>query len=455
MSVASSSEPRDAHSASAGVAPLWQQVAEFLEEQVGAPTRSQKDFARTVGFDFPDDVPAIVAAALIRLRFADVLAEPASSYTDDLDLLHSLEAELGLKRTKHLLTSRRAELSAWVRARYMTMTARGLRELRPVPGDIVEGGPKDARWRREVSSIDREGRVYFRGSSPRSSWPNRLVSIVRVGDSGSAPARAELDALLRNDPRRFGSNFMRLRDLEQFKVDTSAPDATIVRRLEELLAYEDKELAFQKALEEHPALLSPLVMGNWETWVIPQRRLGAEHVTDFLVLGVNSAGPQWVTVEIESPRHEILTRKGRLSAASRHAVDQIVDWREWLLRNADYAQRPKSEHGLGLHGITALAPGVVIIGRSSPTLERDSARQSLAESQRIEVHSWDWLIRQARRMASDAGAVSDFAVRNANERLQVSPEMAELTEYLLRSPRSEGGSPGEVLTIEDLLDSDR
>lgn len=146
-------------------------------------------------------------------------------------------------------------------------------------------------------------------------------------------------------------------------------------------------------IERNPELLASLVQGHWETFVIPQKRLGAEHVTDFLVLGVTSQGPEWVAVELEAPRRELLTKRGRLREAVQHAVNQIQDWREWLTVNVAYAQ---NQHHLV--GLTNRVPGLVIIGRADPAAEREPARRRHAEQDQIQIHSWDWLLREIQRI---------------------------------------------------------
>jgi hypothetical protein len=134
-------------------------------------------------------------------------------------------------------------------------------------------------------------------------------------------------------------------------------------------------------------------------------------------------------VEIEAPRHTLLTAAGNLSTPVRHAVSRIDEWREWLTTQVAYAQAPiRSGHGLGLKGITNQAPGLVIIGRADPSQERDPARGIRAERDRIEIHSWDWLLRHASNMVGNGGKFSDFARASVLE--AYGAEMGELTDEL-------------------------
>jgi hypothetical protein len=116
---------------------------------------------------------------------------------------------------------------------------------------------------------------------------------------------------------------------------------------------------------------------------------------------------QWVQVEIEAPEHRLHNKDGSLTSAVRHAVGQIEDWREWLTTNIAYAQTLRSSNGLGLHGINNLAPGLVIIGRAEASTERDPQRRREEENARIEIHSYDWLLRHAKNLQQDAISVAD------------------------------------------------
>lgn len=191
-----------------------------------------------------------------------------------------------------------------------------------------------------------------------------------VGSPQHAEAAAAVDAALRSASSYSSISHERFLALEEFALQKNAPEPEAVRALEELSESGEKmEAPFQKLLEMYPALLASTVMGGWKTFIIPQKRLGSEYIPDFLVLGVNSIGPQWVTVDIEAARHSIVNNDGTLSGATRHGVKQIQDWRDWMMTNVTYAQTE-----LGLHGRTNRAPGLVIIGRDIPSFSRQPAR---------------------------------------------------------------------------------
>jgi hypothetical protein len=126
--------------------------------------------------------------------------------------------------------------------------------------------------------------------------------------------------------------------------------------------------------------------------VVPQKRLGAEHVPDFVIGDADSSGRHWVAVELEGPQRRMFNKNGDPSSYLWHAVRQIIDWRVWLEHNRDYAMRPPDEQGLGLEDISSRVPGLILIGRRRDLDARRKAfRRVLSQQLDIEIHSYDWL----------------------------------------------------------------
>ncbi|WP_411699023.1 Shedu anti-phage system protein SduA domain-containing protein [Conyzicola sp.] len=385
----------------------WTEIADKLDAMSAAPTSEQIQVSNRLGITLRGDLPAPVAAVVIRDRLSSAIFQGTGRAADIPEALTELEEELGIEASAQLVTNTRDEVSAWFAARYMQMTARGLRALMPEPGDVV-AGHIGAVERRVISSISDDGHINFKGRPAARSWPNHLVSIARVGTADHATAVQQVDATLRNSANYARASFGNFSPLDSHALENDVPASESIRALEELLESGERlEQPFQNLLTRNPALLASLVIGSWKTYVIPQPRLGAEHVPDFLVLGFNSLGPHWVTVEIEAARHPILTQRGRLSGATTHAIQQVQDWREWLTQNVAYAQ---TEHHL--HGLTNRAPGLVIIGRDTPSSSREPARSQSQEGAGIAVRSWDWLLRIAQARARDPLSASEFAVGN-------------------------------------------
>ncbi len=145
------------------------------------------------------------------------------------------------------------------------------------------------------------------------------------------------------------------------------------------------ERDMQRFLEDHPRMLIQQISGGRGAWVMPQKRLGSEHATDFLIAQKASGGFLWYAVELERPQVKIFNDNGDPSAALNHALRQIGDWRDWLSNNRDYASRPLERSGLGLIGIDPELEGLIIIGRDASinqsTTER---RRRLMRERRVE-----------------------------------------------------------------------
>jgi len=416
--------------------PRWQKVAENLESLICGPTQQQASIATALGIKLPAGLPSPVVAAVLHDRVGVALRKPSRPSDGIPEVLWEIEDELGVERTTTLLTNTREEVSAWFETRYMQKTIRGLREVQPGIGDVVSSAGWKSNERRVISSIGSDGRVFMKLQPVRSAWPNNLTVLERVGSKGHAAAVKSTSDSVLDATVSSSTSFVNYARLAPFELKSHVPAMEAIRALEELLeSGESREEPLQRLLTQYPALLASTVVGGWATYVIPKPRLGGKYVPDFLVLGLNSVGPQWVTIEIEGSRHKILTDKGRLAGQTRHAIDQVQDWREWLTENASYAQRTE-----GFHGLTSRAPGLVIIGRDDPNAERQASRAQSEEAARIAVHSWDWLLRGARNVAGHALAKTKFAVDNLND--QVGKQVASM-------PVSTASSFEELIAEQD------
>jgi hypothetical protein len=166
-----------------------------------------------------------------------------------------------------------------------------------------------------------------------------------------------------------------------------------VKCLEAALLTATGERTLQRFLQQVPLLLVQHLGGGHGRWVIPQKKLGAEHVTDFIVGEAHSFGHEWTAVELESPKAKMFTKTGNPSKELTHAIRQIQDWRAWLKRNQDYAARPRTQSGLGLQDIDSNIPGLVLIGRhESISPATDDLRRQMCQDLNIKIHSYDTLI---------------------------------------------------------------
>jgi hypothetical protein len=189
---------------------------------------------------------------------------------------------------------------------------------------------------------------------------------------------------------------------------------------EAALASAEDESAMQRFLEACPAMLVQHLSAGRGAWVVSQKHLGAEHVTDFLIAERNYGNFEWYAVELERPQARMFTRKGDPSAALMHAVRQIDDWRNWLSRNRDYASRQREQSGLGLVNIDPRLEGLIIIGRESEIDQRTyPLRKSLIHDNRVNIQSYDWLLDLAHQhlVAMEEEAARKAAQRAATDEL--------------------------------------
>ena len=66
----------------------------------------------------------------------------------------------------------------------------------------------------------------------------------------------------------------------------------------------------QRFLEDHPRILTQQISAGRRAWVIPQKKLGSEHVTDFLLAQKASGGFVWYAVELERPQAKMFIKNG-------------------------------------------------------------------------------------------------------------------------------------------------
>ncbi|MDX3101627.1 Shedu anti-phage system protein SduA domain-containing protein [Nonomuraea angiospora] len=156
------------------------------------------------------------------------------------------------------------------------------------------------------------------------------------------------------------------------------------------------EKPLQKFLTDYPQLLVAQLGGGCR-WVIPELQFGSQYRADFLVARIDSTGVDWKLVELESPRSSLFTKDGKPSRSLAKGMSQIRDWRIWLQKNSGYATNSKP-NGLNLTGISAQSRGLILIGRDVDRTSKDRELiQYYSFNEQIAIHSYDWLVREARR----------------------------------------------------------
>lgn len=202
----------------------------------------------------------------------------------------------------------------------------------------------------------------------------------------------------------------------------------VLNGFRDLLNKTTREHEIQKYLELHPELIVNVVGGGHGRWVIPQKKLGTEFATDFIVGERHSFGYEWLLVELESQKQRMFNKNGDPSAALTHAIRQIQDWRGWLKQNYSYASRLKSENGLGLINIDSTTPGLILIGREEmQSVGSNTLRRQMCTDLRIRIHSYDWLL----RVGPSVDILRDLQVgRNKTQKKQLDINPSKEQEHL-------------------------
>ncbi len=177
--------------------------------------------------------------------------------------------------------------------------------------------------------------------------------------------------------------------------DVAAED---VAEYEAVLEAASDERPLQRHLATNPMLLVQHLSGGHGRWVLSQKRLGSEYVTDFVIGERSSIGFEWQFVELQSPQATLFVPStGRLGAQLDEGIRQIQDWRRWLDDNRDYARRPRSRNGLGLKDASGADPGLLIVGREADLTDQDrQRRRQLDHDLNIRIRTYDWPVRKAK-----------------------------------------------------------
>lgn len=182
-------------------------------------------------------------------------------------------------------------------------------------------------------------------------------------------------------------------------VSSITPSSDDLATLIALINDARSEQPLQEFLASRPAILRCVVPAAPDVWVFDRRKFGSEFIPDFLVAYRNSAGLNWTLVELESPTAQALTGRGRPAAKLNEALGQIRDWRIWLRKNIAYADTQ-----LGLRGLDAEAPGIVIIGRRANVTAANAERYRELATNQDAVMSYDRLTDMVTARRSDSAA---------------------------------------------------
>ncbi len=363
-----------------------------LRAQTSGATERQHDLARLAGHELPRRLPRLVAAARLRTWFTEDLALQSSTEIPDwlVEALQDIEYQTGRKPTS--TPENRDVAESWLQHLRLQMRIERLVDMPLCHDDIVQRGDtvEDLLL---VSSITDDGAIWFRGGRGARAWPDQIELVVPTdaAHEHELRSRARARAAARRPPSFSTADAA---DLQKFRTKRAAHPDTI----EELRAVIDAakdEAPIQAFLTKYPELLALLVRGP-TSYVRPQVRLGNQYVADFIIGDVDSNGPRWILIELETPRSTVaLKTKDQFEQHTREGIAQINQWRHWLRENLHYARKRSTDDGCGLPGVQPEADGLVIVGRRH--LQNDNAAKlkiQQNEHDRIRIHTYDWLVEQ-------------------------------------------------------------
>lgn len=73
--------------------------------------------------------------------------------------------------------------------------------------------------------------------------------------------------------------------------------------------------------------------GHHSTYLFPEFPLGTSYKADYLIIGENSGGYEFVFVELENIKGYITVQDGELGNTFRKGILQVKDWQRWLQEN--------------------------------------------------------------------------------------------------------------------------
>jgi hypothetical protein len=185
---------------------------------------------------------------------------------------------------------------------------------------------------------------------------------------------------------------------EDHSVARPADPVGLVDEFERLINRQPHENEIQNFLEMNPWLLAQQFAHCH--YVLPQFSFGGQFRADFVLPERCSGETIWFLTEIERPDMPLLARNGEFSKEVRHAIGQVQDWMHWLRNNQDTARKPRTIGGLGLHDISSLISGYVVIGRRSKVCRRfNQLRSTLLSQSGIDIVTYDRIIDWARNRA--------------------------------------------------------
>ena len=78
-------------------------------------------------------------------------------------------------------------------------------------------------------------------------------------------------------------------------------------------------------------------LGDKETYLFSEQKLGNDYVIDYMLIGKESGGYSLILVEFETPNTEYLISTANMESESvRRGLTQLQDWKRWIDSNREY-----------------------------------------------------------------------------------------------------------------------
>ncbi len=81
------------------------------------------------------------------------------------------------------------------------------------------------------------------------------------------------------------------------------------------------------------SILGDYNFGHHSAYIFPEFQLGVSYKADYLLIGKNSGGYEFIFIEFESPSDRIVIANGDFGESIRKGLSQINDWDTWLEEN--------------------------------------------------------------------------------------------------------------------------
>lgn len=182
---------------------------------------------------------------------------------------------------------------------------------------------------------------YLLTPQEKTEWENlKEKEIVKESSIGNLVVRKSLyrdyPVAARHFISLFPNNHLDIMDLKQEDMLNN-----LIDRFEEYLSKSEiNERGILNWIRENTAyfIIASLFkaeynFGHHDAFIFPEFQLGNSYQVDYLLVGKNSGGYEFIFIELEHPTKNITIKDGHLGDAFRKGERQVSDWKIWLESN--------------------------------------------------------------------------------------------------------------------------